>query len=176
MNKIIYRKLLLDEINTHLLDGFVRHQVIDKILFNENGNLVEKDNHWVEDWDQTRLMEISGNIHDIVRKGGICVAAYDVKQIIGMAVLVNELFFDEYMNLDLIHVSFDYRGKGIGKELFRRIEEEARILGARKLYISGHPSVETQAFYKNQGCVLAKKIHQGLFEHEPYDIHLEKVL
>lgn len=158
------------------MDGFKRYQVIDKVLFYENHILIEKEEHWIEDWDQLKLMQVSQNIYDIVFKGGVCIAAYDNLQIVGMAVLVNELFFDEYMSLDLIHVSHDYRGMGIGKELFLRIEHEARFLGAKKLYISTHPSIESQRFYEHVGCVLAKKIHKGLYEHEPLDIQLEKNL
>lgn len=176
MSEITYKSLSYEEINAHLMDGFVRHQVIDKVLRNKNGVLVEENDHWIEDWDEEKLSQINKNVSDIVKKGGVLIVAYDDTQLVGFACLVNELFFDEYMNLDLIHVSYDYRGLGIGKNLFHLIENQARNLGAKKLYISAHPSVESQSFYQSVGCVLAKKIHKGLFEHEPLDIQLEKEL
>ncbi len=174
MSEIVYKKLQYDQIDDHLMDGYVRHQVVDKVLYYDKGKLIEKNDHWVEDWDQLRLIEITRGVKDIVRKGGVLIAAYDNDRLVGLACIVNEIFHEVYMNLDLIHVSMDYRGKGIGKVLFHKICEEAKHLGAKKLYISAHPSVDSQSFYQSVGCVLAKKINKDLYEHEPLDIQLEK--
>lgn len=54
--------------------------------------------------------------------------------------------------------------------------EEARRLGADKLYISAHSSKESQATYKALGCVHAKEINPKLAEEEPCDVQLEYVL
>ena len=62
---------------------------------------------------------------------------------------------------------------GIGKALFLAAEDWARARGGRKLYISAHSAVESQAFYKAMGCVEAEKYHQGHVEAEPYDCQLE---
>ena len=54
--------------------------------------------------------------------------------------------------------------------------EEAKRLGADKLYISAHSSKESQAAYKAIGCVHAKEINQKLAEEEPCDVQLEYIL
>ncbi|HSP47281.1 MAG TPA: GNAT family N-acetyltransferase, partial [Clostridiaceae bacterium] len=51
--------------------------------------------------------------------------------------------------------------------------EEARRMGAGKLYISSHSSEETQRFYESVGCVDAKEINPVLLAREPFDIQLE---
>lgn len=78
--------------------------------------------------------------------------------------------------MPFLHTSKGYRGYRIGSYLFFLIAQEAIKKGARKLYISGHPSVETQMFYKALKCVPTENVNQVLFDLEPYDIHLEYVL
>lgn len=71
---------------------------------------------------------------------------------------------------------FFLRRKGIGKELFLADAEWARKQGAKKLYLSSHSAVESQAFYHSMGCVDAAEYNQKHVEEEPYDRQLEYVL
>lgn len=73
-------------------------------------------------------------------------------------------------------MSEDIRGKGIGKVLFCAAKNWAKAKGAKKLYISAHSAVETQAFYKSMGCVDAQEYQQNHVAQEPYDRQLECVL
>ena len=68
------------------------------------------------------------------------------------------------------------RGKGIGTALFLAAKEWAKTRGARKLYISAHSAIETQAFYRKMGCVEAAVYNQAHVEAEPYDCQLECLL
>ena len=68
------------------------------------------------------------------------------------------------------------RGRGIGKALFHAAGAWAKENGARKLYISAHSAVESQAFYKAMGCVEAQVYQKEHVEREPYDCQLECVL
>ena len=79
----------------------------------------------------------------------------------------------KYLDLTSIHVSEDMRGQGIGKNLFLAAKKWANQNGARKLYISAHSAVESQAFYKAMGCVEAQVYNQKHVETEPYDCQLE---
>lgn len=81
-----------------------------------------------------------------------------------------------YLDLSSIHVSWDMRGRGVGRALFAAAKEWARDHGGRKLYISAHSAVESQAFYKAMGCVEAQVYHPGHVEAEPYDCQLECAL
>ena len=78
-----------------------------------------------------------------------------------------------YIDLAELHVSRDCRRVGTGTELFARVAGVARCLGARKLYISAHSAVETQAFYKKLGCVPAALPDAAHVAREPFDIQLE---
>ena len=80
---------------------------------------------------------------------------------------------EKYLDLTSLHVSADMRGRGIGKELFLAACRWAKEKGARKLYISGHSAVETQAFYKAVGCREAKVYNQKHVWAEPCDCQLE---
>lgn len=75
-----------------------------------------------------------------------------------------------------MHVSNEYRHKGIGKKLFAFSVAAAKKLGAEKMYISTHSSQESQVFYRAMGCVHAEEIVPELVEAEPFDIQLEYVL
>ena len=86
-----------------------------------------------------------------------------------------EIFGDEqrYCDLSSIHISEDMRNKGIGRTLFLAAKEWAKQKGAKKLYISAHSAVESQAFYQSMGCVEAEVYNQKHVENEPYDRQLE---
>jgi len=80
------------------------------------------------------------------------------------------------LNLTGLWVSHKYRGKGIGKTLFRLATQQARKRGAKTLYVSATPSENTLRFYMAMGCRLTESVDPHLFEKEPEDIHLELVL
>lgn len=75
-----------------------------------------------------------------------------------------------YMILDMMHVSAEYRGQGIGRKLFNAGKKEARKAKAKALYISACSSKETIAFYKAMGAQLADHPIQQIAEDEPYDL------
>ena len=68
------------------------------------------------------------------------------------------------------------RVKGIGAALFPSARDWARAHGGRKLYISAHSAVESQAFYRKMGCVEAQEYNRKHGEAEPFDCQLECVL
>jgi predicted N-acetyltransferase YhbS len=76
------------------------------------------------------------------------------------------------MILDMLHVSSDFRGQGIGKKLFEIGIEEARKAGAEALYISACSSEETIAFYKKMGCTLTVNPIKEIVEKEPFDLQM----
>ena len=71
------------------------------------------------------------------------------------------------------YVSAEMRGKGIGSRLFELTASRARAKGARKLYISAHSAVESQAFYCAMGCVDAAEPDAAHVAAEPFDRQLE---
>ncbi len=110
-----------------------------------------------------------------VREGGVVYGAFDGDYLVGFFSIKNGLFGSRsgYLQLSNLHVSYEYRRKGIGKELFHLASQKAQEMGADKLYLSAHSSFETQAFYRSLGCVEALEYNHKLVAREPYDCQLE---
>lgn len=156
-------------IDKTFLNGFQRYQETKEVYYLD-GTIKQKQIYFTDEWDQDKLEEHSSYLASIT-KSGVVLAKYDGDQVIGFTALDEQ--FGEYINMPFIHVDQRYRHQGIGKELIYQIALEARLKGAKKLYISAHPAVETQKFYESVGCQLAKEINQELYELEPYDLQLE---
>lgn len=178
-DNIIIRKLEPCDFREDLLDRYDRYQEINKIWWYEDDRKTVKDVSFIENWsNEKKQNEVLLELKEIDGHGGYVFGAYDESDLIGFAALGGD-FLDahhEYIQVIQMQVSYGYRGKGIGKRLFQCCIEQALLLGARKLYISGHPSIETQAFYTTLGCVDAVWIDSKLKALEPYDCHLEYVL
>ncbi len=172
---IEYRILQAEEICRELFGHFIRRQIVTKCWRKENGKWIIKDAPFIDDWTEKdyRILIIclKTTIHT---NGFVCAAFYD-KKLKGFVSVESEIFGDEqkYCDLSCIHVSEEMRNKGIGRTLFFAAKEWAKRKGAKKLYISAHSAIESQAFYKSMGCVEAEVYNQKHVEAEPYDCQLE---
>lgn len=110
-----------------------------------------------------------------LEEGEKAFGCFDHDKLVGYAVIDATIFGinERYVLLDQIFISKDYRGQGIGKELFYMCSKQAVIWGADKLYICAGSSEDTIAFYHKLGCVDAKEVNQELYELDPNDIQLE---
>ena len=127
------------------------------------------------------LFELNKNlihIYDIFEHHGKLYGAFEDGVMIGIGVLDSRFIGSntDQLQLYFLHVSMDFRKRGIGREIFQLAIQEAFEVGAKKIYISATPSKSTVDFYMNLGCILATEIDKKLFELEPEDIHLEYVL
>lgn len=159
-------------ISKDFLNGYKRYSKTMNVLYNENGILKEKRDEFEEDWNQSQLDIITEHLKTVLISNGIVVAAFENKRVIGF-MSVDSSLFSSYVNVSYVHVSKEYRGKGIGRKLFYISSIYALKTGAKKLYISAHPSVESQAFYKQLGCVVTQYYNEKLVGLEPLDIKLE---
>jgi 3-methyladenine DNA glycosylase AlkD/GNAT superfamily N-acetyltransferase len=166
------KKVSANTITDDFLKGYQRYQETKNVLFLQDGKLLEKEDQFTESWDESKLIEISKYLRDLVKKGGVVYAAYSGKHVIGFS-CIDYYQFGDYINLPYIHTDSRYRGQGYGKELILFAGLEAMLKGAKKLYISSHPAVETQKFYESVGCTLAEEVNETLLAIEPYDIQLE---
>ena len=178
LDNIEYRQLSPEEIPDSLLINFGRQQETHRVLAMVNGQLIEKEDHFIDVWDESRLIEVAGELRDCAQAGGIVLGAFETKKCIGFSSILPDRFGsrDQYCELTLCHVTEELRGKGIGREIFRRICAIAKSKNTEKLYLSTHPSIETQAFYRAMGCVLAEEVNPEILSREPLDIQLEKSL
>ncbi|WP_068345733.1 GNAT family N-acetyltransferase [Kosmotoga arenicorallina] len=170
------RKLELDDLQENALDNFNRYQLTTCVKYIKNGKNFYKENFFEEDWDIEKKRKIVKYLRSCIEAGGIVIGAINRNdEIIGFGSLRHSLFGSkkEYIELSYLHVSKEYRNKGIGKKLFIMCCEYAKQLGAKKLYMGTHPSVETQHFYESLGCIPAREINEEIYNHEPLDIQLE---
>lgn len=166
------KKITEKNITDDFLKGFERYQETTRVLYYDKGSLLERDDTFTESWHDSKLIEVSKYLKDVVKKGGVVYAAFSGKHVVGFT-CIDYYQFGDYINLPYIHIDHRYRGEGIGKELLLFIGLEALHKGAKKLYISSHPAVETQGFYEKMGCVLAEEVNEKLLAVEPLDIQLE---
>lgn len=170
-----YRTLCQEEICRELFREFIRHQEVTDCWRKDGGNWIVKKDPFTDDWTEADYQVLMDCLRRTCAAGGLVYGAFCHDALKGFVSVEPELFGGEHRYLDMssIHVSEDMRGRGIGTRLFSEAKDWARQKGARKLYISAHSAVESQAFYKKMGCVEAKLYHAGHVEEEPYDCQLE---
>jgi GNAT superfamily N-acetyltransferase len=170
------KEITNEDLHGGLLNGFDRTQIVERVWRVIDGKKQVVPCAFTESWNDRLLRDIIfGDFAEAMEFGGKVFLAYEEDHLLGFATLGGEPLGlgGEYLQLIQLHVSFPERGKGVGKKLFFHCMQKAKAMGARKLYISSHSSVETQAFYASAGCVDAKWIFEAQVEHEPYDIQLE---
>ena len=170
-----YRSLRADELNRELFPNFTRRQVVTKCWRKEKGEWKIKEVPFIDDWSEENYATLVSCLKNTILTGGFVYGAFSDNALKGFVSVEPTLFGGEqkYLDLSSIHVSEDMRGQGIGKVLFLAAKEWAKENGARKLYISAHSSVESQAFYKAMGCVEAEVYNKKHVEEEPCDCQLE---
>lgn len=168
----------LADLHPSALQKFNRYQETKRVRYVEKGRYLYKDDHFVEAWDEHKKLQVIEALRHCIQSGGTVAGAFVNNALVGFASVQNGFFGknNEYLELEYIHVSNEYRHCGIGKKLFELCSRSARDMGARKLYISAHPAVETQGFYDAMGCVPAIEINKEIYAREPLDIQLERAL
>lgn len=167
--------LKAEMINQELFAHFQRHQIVSKCWRKIDGKWCVKDIAFTDNWNEGEYSKLIAFLKSTVTKGGVVFGAFINDVLKGFSSVEPVLFgkSKEYLDLSSMHVSEDMRGNGIGKELFQLSKDWAQQHGAKKLYISAHSSLESQAFYRAMGCVEALEFDKVHVEKEPYDCQLE---
>jgi predicted N-acetyltransferase YhbS len=156
-----------------------RSEVIDHIFQYREGNLILiEESCVIPDWNQWTTDEIgrlSANLQELFDNGGFVFGVFDNQRLVGIGALDSKFIGRKKDQLDLagLWVSSEYRRKGVATKLLFLIKEKAKGLGAKKLYISATPSLNTVTFYLNRGAKITSEIDAEKFKLEPEDIHLE---
>lgn len=142
------RMLSAGEISRALFGDFIRRQRVDECRCLENGAWVIRSVPSVEDWKEADYTTLIRRLKNTCATGGVVLGAFIGDGLKGFAAVegIPCGTDDEYLELSHLYVSADCRGQGLGAMLFRRAANWAAGQGAKKLYFSAHPSVETQAF------------------------------
>jgi GNAT superfamily N-acetyltransferase len=135
----------------------------------------------VPDWftDGRPQHSVQSNIHDwrplLEQHGGVLFGALYGRRLVGMAIYRPRLAPD-MGQLAVLHVSHEYRRRGLGSALTEQVALLALADGARRLYVSATPSAGTVHFYLSQGFVPVDQPHPELYALEPEDIHMIREL
>jgi GNAT superfamily N-acetyltransferase len=78
--------------------------------------------------------------------------------------------------LAYLHVSHDFRRAGVGSRLCADLEQLAQHAGDTEIVVSATPSENTVRFYMARGYRPLAQPLPELFELEPDDIHMGKVI
>ena len=156
-----------------------RREVIDNIYYLRDGKLVLEPEHYdMQGWPPGEAEHYTPILLDCYDRGGFFWGAFEDDHLVGISILESKFIGSgrDILQLKFLHVNRDCRGQGLGTKLFNIAIEKAKVLGAKKLYISATPSENTINYYLRLGCVLAAEIDPELFALEPEDIHLEYVI
>jgi len=161
---------LLSETNFCLksLDLYNRKQDVNKVYRSINGEYELVECEYTEDWDLNKKRSVAKQISS---DKYITYLALQNGMVVGFIGLLRKLN-GPYMVLDMMQVSSECRGQGVGRQLFELGKAEARKAGANALYISACSSEETIAFYRAMGCKLARNPIKEIAEDEPFDIQM----
>jgi GNAT superfamily N-acetyltransferase len=174
LGEISYRKLERAEIER--FREIDRSEIVEEVYHYSDGKLeLVKEYYDIRGFKPSDLEEIISRLYTLWDEDGLLFGGFAEAKIVGIAALENKFrgSRQEYLKLELLHVSQAYRKHGVGRKLVELAKAEAVRKGATKLYISATPSKNTVNFYMGLGCQLTTEIDRELFELEPEDIHLE---
>lgn len=165
---IIIKLLTKEHANENALDNYDRVQNVHRVYRKINNEYVLIEDEWVMDWSLEKKRTVAESLFN---EDYITFGAIDDGNIIGFA-SVEKNVQGERIVLDMMHVSRNYRGQGIGKRLFQQAKEKAKKIGAKQLYISAFSSEDTIKFYLSMGCEITDNPITKLAEDEPFDIQM----
>ena len=150
------------------LDLYNRKQDVNKVYRRIDGDFSLVECKYTEDWDLNKKRSVAKQISS---DDHITYIALENDKVVGFIALLKQLN-GPYMILDMMQVSSECRGQGIGRRLFEAGKDEARKNGAEALYISACSSEETIAFYRAMGSILASDPIKKIAEEEPFDLQM----
>lgn len=173
--EIRFQRLDTSSFNAQSLDGFERRQIVRACWRKQNGAWRLVPLAYEEDWDLAMRRAIAANIARQTAAKLSAFGAFQGERLIGFITVSHALFgrSARYAQLGCFQVSTPFRRQGVGRQLFALAAQEARALGADKLYISACSAVETLSAYRALGCTMACEINARLAAEEPCDVPLE---
>lgn len=145
------------------------------VYYYRNGKIVKEDEEWHRPrWDKATAQGHIRSATSILEKGGAIFGSFDGNLLVGFATLLYRLE-DDMAQLADLQVSKDYRRRGIATHLVTEVLNLAKE-NAKSIYVSATPSESAIGFYRSMGFDLAEKVNKELYELEPEDIHMTRLL
>lgn len=158
-----------------------RSERIDVIFEQHGTELVARHGEWhAAAWDPDGHSEhsVTSQVHALehyVDMGGIALGALAGGRLVGIGVVVPRLR-PSIAQLAFLHVGAPWRATGIGSRLIAQLTQIARADGATDMVVSATPSQNTLRFYLARGFQPMAQPLAELFELEPEDVHMHKLL
>ena len=169
-----------------------RTEHVETIYSYENGSLKEHPvNETFYGWAPGNVETYTPIIAKCFQHGGFFWGGFVADKLKSIAILDAKWIgkHKDTLQLEFLHIDRAYRKQGIGRILFMKAVEEARLRGAKRLSRSCYATAKTSTlvhsstenkntveFYKHLGCRITKDIEPELFQLEPHDIHMEYIL
>lgn len=151
------------------LDGFIRTQVVARSYRRgDDGEYRLAETPFTDDWTPSRKRE---KARELTSANRIAFGAFENDRLVGFSCLLRATKGSRAI-LDSMHVSKDFRGRGIGRRLFFMAAKAAREMGAEEMMISACPSEETIAFYRAMGAKVTDNPIPEMAEEEPFDLQM----
>ena len=177
MEDFICEKLTLDNFTSRSLNNFQRYQQVVKSHVKIDGVDVIIDDPYVEDWDLEQRQNVALEVLSAIENSAIVYGAFYDGEVVGFIYMEGFLFGEkEYIHMKKLHISFPYRGCGLGRELFFLATRDAKKTEAKKVYISANSSTDSQRFYRKIDCVDAQRVDDQIQKDNPYDLQMEYIL
>jgi GNAT superfamily N-acetyltransferase len=158
-----------------------RRERIDVLYDQQGTRLVARHGTWdAGGWDPEGQGEhsVEAKVRELehyVDRGGVVLGAFVSGRLVGVGVVVPQLR-PGIAQLAFLHVSAPFRATGVGTGLSEQLEQIARVAGDSDMVVSATPSENTVRFYLGRGFRPMAEPLVELFELEPEDVHLHKVL
>lgn len=154
--------------NKNSLDNYCRTQNVKRVyrLIDKEYQLIKDEA--IMDWSLEKKRDIA---NELLSTKYIAYGVLEEGKIVGFISVESQLR-GERLVLEMMQVSQEYRGQGLGKKLFKIVKTKAKEMGARQVYISACSSEETIAFYKAMGCKLTDNPIISIAKSEPMDLQM----
>jgi GNAT superfamily N-acetyltransferase len=158
-----------------------RRERIDVQYVQHGTELVARRGNWSSlAWDPDGHGEhsVKAQIHMLehyVDMGGIALGAFAGERLAGIGAVVPHLR-PGIAQLAYLMVSAPFRATGIGSRLCEQLDEIARTAGDSAMVVTATPTENTVRFYFGRGFQPMAEPLAELFELEPEDVHMRKVL
>ncbi|MEE1155422.1 MAG: GNAT family N-acetyltransferase [Acutalibacteraceae bacterium] len=165
---MIIKRINDKNFNLQLLASFDRTQKVQSVYKYANGEYTSIDTDYIVDWDNDAKIKMS---QTLLSDKYIAFGAFDEDVLYGFVIIEEKLRSGRCVMVD-IQVTNESRKKGIGSALFNIAKSKAIVLGAKELYMSVPPIVESVDFFRNLECEPTDKPINSIAVVEPSNIQM----
>ena len=177
--EVSYRRLVAADLAR--IGEIDRTERIETLYVQHGSRLEER----VGDWSAPAWLSEGESEHSVAHQraecerhlaaGGIALGAFADGLLVGIGLVLPHIR-SGIAQLAFLHVSNESRARGIGGHLNGELERLAREGGDQTMVVSATPSLNTVRFYRRRGFKPMPEPLPELYELEPDDVHMEKLL